>query len=284
MMVEELNTEEWKKFRDFAEMHAQVSKDTFDVNLDFSERSIEEIDKVITNFHPDGAALESTYYPYACYLGEVIIRNLGGIWAFSEERGFTVKVDVDSKEALAFVFAWVIKRFENGMDDSLAYKLVVLKEQLGLSTSLKSDAKAVEALEDTESKSNQTAELLAQGPALVFILIAGADGVIDKEEIEALQDRISTVQESKSNLFKAGITMMTADLNHYLLESQLSLVQAIDKLGTIKAEMQELFPDQARAYFEELINLAQVVADSSEGDNEEGEKRLVNLIRNCLFS
>ena len=53
MMVEELNTEERKKFRDFAEMHAQVSKDTFDVNLDFSERSIEEIDKVITNFHPE---------------------------------------------------------------------------------------------------------------------------------------------------------------------------------------------------------------------------------------
>ncbi|GEM_PF-3528420 len=60
-----------------------------DVTLDYSPQSLSDLDKIITEFSKIGLP-ETQIHPalnmFGLYLGEVIIRNIGGRWTDAEEE------------------------------------------------------------------------------------------------------------------------------------------------------------------------------------------------------
>lgn len=91
------------------------------VALDYSVESLQRLDRFITeHFEQRGAQLEGETLPVGvgCYLGEVIIQNLGGHWSADgrpEIRGLG-----DSLPPV-LPLEKALKRFQNGREDSLSW-------------------------------------------------------------------------------------------------------------------------------------------------------------------
>lgn len=99
-----------------------------ELRLDYSVESLQRLDQFITeNFEPAGskAIADSLPQGIGCYLGEVIIRNLGGDW--SEEDKPEV-VGISSLEPIQPIEK-AHRRFQNGRQDSLAWYYHALAKQ-----------------------------------------------------------------------------------------------------------------------------------------------------------
>ena len=78
--------------REYANAAIAYSKRCFNVTLDFSERSLESIDRILVDYKKDGVidpeelsdAEQEELWDFCKmmggYVGEVIIRNIGGNW------------------------------------------------------------------------------------------------------------------------------------------------------------------------------------------------------------
>jgi hypothetical protein len=88
--------------------------------LDYSVESLQRLDQFISeHFEPPGTKPVGETLPVGigCYVGEVIIRNLGGHW---NADGKPEVNDIGPVEAI-FPIDKAIKRFQNGKADSLAW-------------------------------------------------------------------------------------------------------------------------------------------------------------------
>ena len=68
---------------DHAELAVEVARDQYDNELDFSPESLERLDDEIDTLREDGLDGEEAaevLFVFGCYLGEVMVRNLGGAW------------------------------------------------------------------------------------------------------------------------------------------------------------------------------------------------------------
>ncbi|MEZ5299792.1 MAG: hypothetical protein R3F11_03865 [Verrucomicrobiales bacterium] len=151
------------------------------------------MDKAISTYHPNGAMSEMTYHPYAAYVGEVVRRNLGGNWTGTEDRGPGISIQAGEKSAMVFPFAWIAKRFEEGPDESIAFKYSAVRSICGNpGASKESRDEAAGACPPSASSSKipppdaarqkgrlpeggsmveveKAQEILAKGPAMVFL-------------------------------------------------------------------------------------------------------------------
>ncbi|MEL7029651.1 MAG: hypothetical protein AAGL49_10680 [Pseudomonadota bacterium] len=258
-----------------AASHVELARKHFDIALNYSEQSLEAIDESISTFHADGVLSKSTYMSYTSYVGETIRRNTGGDWIESDERGPGIRLDRDGIKASLWVYAWVAKRFEQGEEESISFKYTSAKHKLGLTQDLSTsppDAEDDDDLipesldpENEGSSNNDMQELVARGPAMVFFLVAGADGTIDHKEIKVFRKVVEGVADHKSELFKASVIMMLPSLNEYIEECAESKLGILASLARLREAVDELMPDQAQAYFAALYELAERVAQSSGG-------------------
>lgn len=90
------------------------------VALDYSVESLQRLDSFISeHFEPAGSKFVGETLPVGigCYVGEVIIRHLGGHW---NESG---KPEVNGLGPIESIYPLdkAIKRFKNGKQDSLAW-------------------------------------------------------------------------------------------------------------------------------------------------------------------
>jgi hypothetical protein len=91
-----------------------------ELRLDYSVESLQRLDQFITeNFEQKGSKdiAESLPQGVGCYLGEVIIRNLGGDWSKDDKPEI---VGIGTLEPLQPIEK-AHRRFKNGRQDSLAW-------------------------------------------------------------------------------------------------------------------------------------------------------------------
>ena len=69
--------------RDHAQLAAELAREKYDAELDFSPASLELVDSLIDSLREegvDGEGAAETLFVLGCYLGEVMVRRLGGAW------------------------------------------------------------------------------------------------------------------------------------------------------------------------------------------------------------
>ena len=70
--------------RDHADLALKVAREHYDTDLDYSPESLEWLDSEVDSLREDGLDAEEAaeaLFVFGCYLGEVMVRNLGGSWA-----------------------------------------------------------------------------------------------------------------------------------------------------------------------------------------------------------
>ena len=68
---------------DHARLAVKVAREEFDLELDFSPHSLEDLDAQIESLREDGLSGEDAaeaLFVLGCYLGEVMVRHLRGQW------------------------------------------------------------------------------------------------------------------------------------------------------------------------------------------------------------
>lgn len=115
-------------YRKEAEIFVALAKDLVPgARLDFSPESIDELEGFIAkNFDPPGSRYvgNSLVAGVGCYLGEAIVRTVGGHW---NEQGRAEINGVGEIQAI-FPLQKALKRFKNGPVDSLShYYSTILK-------------------------------------------------------------------------------------------------------------------------------------------------------------
>lgn len=100
------------------------------VALDYSVESLQRLDQFISeHFDPPGGKMvgESLAVGVGCYLGEVIIRHLGGCWSKNGEPAIE---GIGPLETI-FPLEKSKSRFQNGKQDSLAWYYHALLKKAG---------------------------------------------------------------------------------------------------------------------------------------------------------
>jgi len=99
------------------------------VELDFSVESLSLVDDLIDSFRGEGLHvddLDQTLVCFGCYVGEVLVRNNGGIWRFrnqvtlKEFSSFSIVVQLPDG-SVCNPIGKVFKRMKHGPEDTLVW-------------------------------------------------------------------------------------------------------------------------------------------------------------------
>lgn len=97
-------------------------------HLEFSESSMNRLDGLIDEFWPEGPSddtLRHTAPMIGAFLGETIVRNIGGHWV--DDREFSQPA-VEYGEERILPISKVLKRFTDGPEHSLAHFYSEIRE------------------------------------------------------------------------------------------------------------------------------------------------------------
>lgn len=229
--------------------------------MDYSVESLKCVDEIIPKYHPEGASLDSTYYMYAGYVGEVIRRNWGGEWKQTEEHG----VYFDGGSYQAGPVKWVRDKFNDPTNESLAYKVHALRQIAKLGDPNPSPSPSLfpeaDAPENTDG-----AKAMYQAPIIVFLLVAAADGNIDAKEGLKFKKIIEKIADHPNRLFKMSIMAMQADFEGNIRElSTDSPIAWAAKLARARAMAEEISPELSPGYLKALYDLGEQIGKSSGG-------------------
>ena len=108
------------------------------ITLDFTEESLGEVDRILLAFHDEGTAVETigeTVFALGAYVGEVAIRNVGGVWTppptpMSSERDAWPVVRLATRSQYVNPIGRAFKAAAEGEIESVAsfYKLLVKQQ------------------------------------------------------------------------------------------------------------------------------------------------------------
>jgi hypothetical protein len=99
-----------------------------ELRLDYSVESLQRLDQFIAeNFEPAGskAIADSLPQGIGCYVGEVIIRNLGGEWSEEDKPEIVGIAALEPIQPIEKAH----RRFQNGRQDSLAWYYHAIAKQ-----------------------------------------------------------------------------------------------------------------------------------------------------------
>lgn len=117
----------------------KTAREIFEVELDFTAESIKTLDKMIEEGWKTPMGEKEAYefsmsiLSLGSYLGETIIKNIGGNWQVDQdennpvEKMLTAKIINLGKIAEIYPFGKTFKRFTNGKEDSLVFYYSSLK-------------------------------------------------------------------------------------------------------------------------------------------------------------
>ncbi len=135
-------------------------------------------------------------------------------------------------------------------------------------TDLFAVAKPVEAEETTTTSpfsSDQWRDLL-RAPLLVFAVVAGADGTIDKKEIRKFQEQLLAAATGHQGLMRELITALLADMEAQTRAVLGGEVEPVEALKRVAAALDGRLPaDEAQAVKIELLRMGKGIAEASGG-------------------
>jgi hypothetical protein len=264
-----------------AQMHTQMAKNIFELSLDYSEESLRKIDEAITTFHPDGNALETTLLPYGAYVGETVRRLLGGEWE-QDAEGVTWLSGVGGVEMKISPFAWVKKRFANGMEDSIVFKYDVVKQQLAQAGGAPAPAAALAELPaenepaqelPTPGEGQPTDDargIIMRAPLMAFIMLGAANGGVNKKLANAWLKVLPNATLNVTPLLREALAVSVADLEQNVARVYEGNFAA--ELQMISPLLEQFYPAEAQAFKEQLVAVMMAVAKSSHGFMGIGQK------------
>jgi len=251
-----------------AQSHVELAASRFGLNLDFSEESLRQTDEVIARHQADGQSLEDTLITHGAYVGETLRRRLGGVWV-QDERGVALLEAIGGTDLKASPFSWVQSRLADGTAEALASRFSSLKQQLPATTStpkpamrlnIKRPATAAAAGAETSAEDMKT---LTRSPLLVFMLVAAADGKVDKKEMEGFQKVVMQVMATATPLLRDAMSRLLPQLDEHL--QALRNVDPVEELERLTAILDSQHPQEARQFKEDLMGVAVQIAESSGG-------------------
>ena len=65
-----------------------ATKEVDNIILDYSPDSLCHVDKIVNRFHDEGLTenqIGETVFSFGCYVGEVLVRNNGGVWKLPKQ-------------------------------------------------------------------------------------------------------------------------------------------------------------------------------------------------------
>lgn len=121
-------------FMGYALDAVDTGRRNFNVELDFSEESIKEVEKILVRFHktlekakPSADTILSFSKQFAGYIGQVIIQQWGGEWIdesnYPIENGPALRV----KNQDLFILSKVHRRIKSGSQDNIYHFYQVIK-------------------------------------------------------------------------------------------------------------------------------------------------------------
>ena len=109
----------------FAEQAVRLGRE-FKINLDYSEGSLEEVERLLARFHDEltsanaGSKLEEMAKIWGGYLGEVVRRRFGGEWSIEKyPAGDFLIVTLNVNGARLFPSMKVHKRLTEGSNENI---------------------------------------------------------------------------------------------------------------------------------------------------------------------
>lgn len=118
-----------------AELVVQIARNSMAVELDYSAESLRQVDEMVLGFRNEGQTAQTmneTIFLLGCYLGEVIVRNHGGVWKRAEETAFGAYAEpgmlvIEMPNGIIWnPIGKAFKLLENGEEDSLAFFIGVV--------------------------------------------------------------------------------------------------------------------------------------------------------------
>lgn len=114
---------------------ADIARSAFEVDridLDYRPGSLIDVDRIIEGFRREGLTpdqIGETLFGFGCYVGEVFVRNAGGVWRATEETSmhdaaggpFLIELPHGGPARYVNPLDKVFKRLENGPEDDLPY-------------------------------------------------------------------------------------------------------------------------------------------------------------------
>jgi len=129
-----------------AAAHAQLAVDAARnvdrVELDYSPQSLADVDRILGKFHADKLRADQigeTVFSFGCYVGEVLVRHLGGSWTMPVQ-GFLSRLGLGGSNMMVVRMpngiVWnpigkAFKLLENGKEDSVSYLYDVAVSKAG---------------------------------------------------------------------------------------------------------------------------------------------------------
>jgi hypothetical protein len=246
-----------------AQAHVENAQQSYSTHFDYSADSLKRIDDVIAQFHADGQAAEAAVLSFGAYVGEAIRRTLGGVWV-QDERGVALLQRVAGKDLSASPFSWVQRRFSNGMTESIAEKYSALRQQVGTTgVRIARGPSASASAPAATSLSPEDDAIVVRSPLLVFLLVAAADGKVDKKELAMFEQIISGVTAGATPLLRDAMARMVPELERHL--SDLQERDPVEDLKRLATLLDTQFSDQASAFKHTLVAIGIKIAESSGG-------------------
>ena len=110
-----------------AELVVEPARQNQALDLDFSVKSLKQVDRAIRRMRREGAnfgQIATTLFGFGCYAGEVFVRNAGGQWRLTQEtdlRDLTkspMVVELEGEKLCDPLFK-VFNRFAHAREESL---------------------------------------------------------------------------------------------------------------------------------------------------------------------
>jgi hypothetical protein len=106
-------------------------------------------------------------------------------------------------------------------------------------------------------------EVLVRAPLLVFLLVAAADGKVDKKELRAFESAITNVMTTATPLLREVMAEMLPQLERHLTDLQER--NPVDDLKRLASILDTRYPNEAEAFKHTLVAIAIQIAESSGG-------------------
>jgi len=126
--------------RSKAETVVRDARDKYSLELDYSEQSLTVVEEILEKLFQESNLVQKSQGQeeyqrvvwelaknYGGYVGEVIRRNLGGVWRM-EEVGGGIDIILDVSGNKTYPVAKTLKRLTNGHEDSVAFFYQTIKE------------------------------------------------------------------------------------------------------------------------------------------------------------
>ena len=159
------------------------------------------------------------------------------------------------------------KRVQNGSEDALTYKYAFVRSHcFGEDDEGQRLVNALKELNLSALDQSPIAnELLARSVFTVFILVASADGPINKRESDELVKQLNHPENYASQLFQSALKIARENGARYTEEITAEGFDAQGELGAVGELLQEEHPEVAKNFTQCLMDFGTAIAKSSTG-------------------